>query len=146
MKTSSPVHPYMVYSSLFKFCPTLPLLSIAFSLHPYCSFCCIASLAEWVILPNLMCHLMLLWICIYQIKLSHTSPYGTLTPYKVSEKTNDEPIPRKVLERRPDRRMERWMDKQMLTHRTLLVMVRVQKVAVSAMKDDLISSVRFLQV
>ena len=55
---------------LFQFCPTLPLFPIAFSLHPYCSFCCIASLAVWVILPHLMCHLMLLWICICQTLVS----------------------------------------------------------------------------
>ena len=37
--------------------------------------------------------------------LSWTSPNRPLTPYKVSEKTND-PIPRKHLERR----MDGWMD------------------------------------
>ena len=41
--------------------------------------------------------------------LSHTFPYGPLTPYKASEKTN-EPIPRKLLERRTDRQTDEQTD------------------------------------
>ena len=37
------------------------------------------------------------------LALSHRSPHRPLTSYKVSEKTND-PIPRKLLERRTDGR------------------------------------------
>ena len=45
--------------------------------------------------------------------LSHTTPHRSLTPCRVSGKTN-KPIPRKLLERRTegqkDRRMEGWTD------------------------------------
>ena len=47
--------------------------------------------------------------------LSHTSTYGPLIPYKVSEKANDEAIPRKLL----DRRQDKQMNGQMLIQRTL---------------------------
>ena len=50
VKTSSILHtPFF-----FKLCPTptLPLLPIVCNLHPHYSFCCLVSLAEWMIVPN----------------------------------------------------------------------------------------------
>ena len=47
--------------------------------------------------------------------LSRTTTHGPLTPCWVSEKTN-EPFPRK----RPYGRTERWKDRQILIHRTLV--------------------------
>ena len=49
-----------------------------------------------------------------KIRLSRTTPHGPLTPYLVSEKTN-EPIPRKL----PEGIIEGQKDGQTLIHRTL---------------------------
>ena len=45
------------------------------------------------------------------LALSHTIIYGLLTPYYVSEKLN-EPIPRKIIDRRKDGRTEGRMDRK----------------------------------
>ena len=46
-----------------------PSLPIAFILQPHCSFRFLVFLAEWVIVPHLMCHLIILriYICYLQI-------------------------------------------------------------------------------
>ena len=51
---------------LFKVYPTPhPTFPVTSNAHPHCPFCCLVSLAEWVIAPHLMCILfndILLWI------------------------------------------------------------------------------------
>ena len=49
---------------LFKVYPTPhPTFPVTSNAHPHCPFCCLVSLAEWVIAPHLMCiYLMVLWI------------------------------------------------------------------------------------
>ena len=52
-----------------------------------------------------------------KIQLSHTSIYGPLTACWVSQKTN-EPIPRKLLNRRKDTRKDGWKDGHTLFYRS----------------------------
>ena len=46
---------YIAYPFPFlKFCPTPPPFPVVSIPHPHCSFFCLVSLAEWVIVPYLI--------------------------------------------------------------------------------------------
>ena len=59
-----PKPPYFMKTPLyclpvfFKFCPPPPP-PCCLQPHPHCSFCCLVSLAEWVIAPHLRCAILL---------------------------------------------------------------------------------------
>ena len=55
MKT--PLPPILPTPPFFKFCPTP--LPCCLQPHSQCSFCCLVSLAEWVITPHLRCAILL---------------------------------------------------------------------------------------
>ena len=52
--------------------PLFQILSNYPNLDSHCSFCCLAALAEWVIVSHLICffYLMILWIYTYQASVS----------------------------------------------------------------------------
>ena len=54
--------------------PLFQILSNYPNLDSHCSFCCLASLAEWVIVSHLICffYLMILWIYTYQAQYLNT--------------------------------------------------------------------------
>ena len=69
MKT--PLHYHPPFQILSK-----PPLPYRHQPPPHCSFCCLVSLAGWVITPHLMRHSMILWI--YICKLWHLNTRRTL--------------------------------------------------------------------
>ena len=66
--------PYIAYPPplFFKFSPPSSF-PVASNPHAHCSFWCLASLAEWVIMPHLMCYFI-------DIMDLHMSSFGTLIP------------------------------------------------------------------
>ena len=49
-------YPLYCLPPFFKFCLTPLPFPVACNHHPHCSFCCLVSLVEWVIVTQLMCH------------------------------------------------------------------------------------------
>ena len=57
----------------FKFCPPPPYPVVS-NPHPLCCSCCLVSLAEWVIVPHLMCHFTL-----WYYGFTHFKPWYLIT-------------------------------------------------------------------